>query len=156
MKPASDAGSTFLATTARFTGQLAVGHPSHSLPSLPHRYELLKNSARAVVERHLGVHRVSLVCWGAGQWPPLVASMPWLLPLLPLPPLIQAVLDSLNQGLLILPNLRAHCPAAPACHSHCTAAAPAAQADVHHHHHRSRLPPIHVRLCGGETDVTIR
>lgn len=52
-------------------------------------YELLKNSARAVVERHLGVHRVSL-------------------------------------------------------------------ADVHHHHHRSRLPPIHVRLCGGETDVTIR
>jgi [3-methyl-2-oxobutanoate dehydrogenase (acetyl-transferring)] kinase len=52
-------------------------------------YELLKNSSRAVVERHLGAHRVSL-------------------------------------------------------------------ADVHHHHHRSRLPPIHVRLCGGETDVTIR
>lgn len=30
------------------------------------------------------------------------------------------------------------------------------QADAHHHHHRSRLPPIHVRLCGGEADVTIR
>ncbi len=33
---------------------------------------------------------------------------------------------------------------------------PFPQADVHHHHHRSRLPPIHVRLCGGEADVTIR
>lgn len=29
-------------------------------------------------------------------------------------------------------------------------------ADSHAHHRRARLPPIHARLCGGGSDVTIR
>lgn len=61
----------------------------HSTLGLRCRYELLKNSARAVVERHLGPSRSSIT-------------------------------------------------------------------DPHHHNRRSRLPPIHARLCGGEQDVTIR